>query len=584
MPRTGGGIYTKPFPDVTSGTTIASAVHNGIVADVETDLNAARPIIAGGTGAVNAVGARANLQVERATQVVTNFDSHVWEAGSFVAYTGATGGPPTPGGDTTTQHYYGIIYTDGINTTIEARGINDGLVYVRKKLSGAWGAWALDGGDKLSNTGGTITGNLQINGTLGVTGTTTLGTLNAGAGTFTTLTVTPGLTSINALSTSSINTNGNTITAGVINTTGINATGDIHTYRAGATDTGVIYLNSANSRYLFYNGTTYELPNAGLNVGGMVTAPYITATSHDGLQVTVPAGGSAARVSSTVSGVRTWTAGVNSAGQYVIADESAPATRFTIGTDGVATFNGNAVHAGAFHAANFYGTLNGSITGNANYANSAGYATSAGSAPASGGTASAANSVVTNSGSRTFSIYGYGTHLLIDDSSASLRAAEFTAYGDPNPSAIDLYMPYHTQTTNGVNGTWTNNFMCQFVSSGRYKTGIQDLSHEDADKILAFRPVTFRSKCPIDDPDQIKIGLIAEEVEDIEPRLVQYDYTPDAYENVRGKEGEPIRHNLRKDAKKQVMGLDYNAIVVLLLRKVQEQEERIARLEAKLSQ
>jgi hypothetical protein len=33
-----------------------------------------------------------------------------------------------------------------------------------------------------------------------------------------------------------------------------------------------------------------------------------------------------------------------------------------------------------------------------------------------------------------------------------------------------------------------------------------------------------------------------------------------------------------------VMGLDYNAIVSLMLRKVQEQEERIVELEAKLRQ
>jgi hypothetical protein len=538
MPRTGGGIYTKPFPDVTSGTTIASAVHNGIVADVETDLNAARPIIAGGTGAVNALGARANLQVERAMQTVTNFDSHVWETGSFFAAIGATAGPPTPAGGTTTENFFGIAYGDAVNMFVEARSLTTGLNYVRRK-TGTWSNWALDGGDKLSNTGGTITGNLQITGTLGVTGTTTLGTVNAGninsSGTIVSAALNTG-----PLSTTTITTNGNTITAGPINSgyitsTGMTANGDISTSRPAAPTTGVIFLGNSG-HYLFFNGTNYELPAGSLSVGGNVTAG-------------------------------TFNGNLNGTANYATSAGSAPAA------------GGNASYADSAGTAG--------SAGYATNAGSAGYATSAGSAPAAGGTASAANSLVTSASGRTWSVYGGGesaAQLIIDDSSAGLRAAHFTPYGANGPGTIDLYMPYHTQTTNGVNGTWTNNFMCQFVSSGRYKTGIQDLSHDDADKILAFRPVTFRSKCPIDDPDQVKIGLIAEEVEDIEPRLVQYDYTPDAYENVRGKEGEPIRHNLRKDAKKQVMGLDYNAIVVLLLRKVQEQEERIARLEAKLSQ
>jgi hypothetical protein len=62
MPRDGSGIYTTPagttaVPD----TTIESSKYNGNVADVAADLNAARPIIAGGTGANNAASACANI-------------------------------------------------------------------------------------------------------------------------------------------------------------------------------------------------------------------------------------------------------------------------------------------------------------------------------------------------------------------------------------------------------------------------------------------------------------------------------------------------------------------------------------------
>jgi len=58
MPRDGSGIYTTP-PGTTAvpDTTIESSKYNGNVADVAADLNAARPIVAGGTGATSAAGA-----------------------------------------------------------------------------------------------------------------------------------------------------------------------------------------------------------------------------------------------------------------------------------------------------------------------------------------------------------------------------------------------------------------------------------------------------------------------------------------------------------------------------------------------
>jgi len=51
----------------------------------------------------------------------------------------------------------------------------------------------------------------------------------------------------------------------------LKTTGDITAYRSGGT-TGVIFLNSAENRYLYYDGTTYQLNVASLVVGGNVTA------------------------------------------------------------------------------------------------------------------------------------------------------------------------------------------------------------------------------------------------------------------------------------------------------------------------
>ena len=97
MPRNPGtGVYTQPAPDVVAGTTIESKVYNDFVNDVELDLNTARPIIAGGTGADDAKEARDNLDAEVAMAQVTDYGTQVWESGSFYSLTSATA-PPVAG-------------------------------------------------------------------------------------------------------------------------------------------------------------------------------------------------------------------------------------------------------------------------------------------------------------------------------------------------------------------------------------------------------------------------------------------------------------------------------------------------------
>ncbi|HXJ61298.1 MAG TPA: tail fiber domain-containing protein [Verrucomicrobiae bacterium] len=159
MPRNPGtGIYTKPYPDVISDTTIESTVHNGEIADIETDLNTPRPIVAGGTGANNATTARDNLDAERAGAQVTNYDTHNWESGSFWSADGATGAPSV-------GYYFGICYILNDNNTVavHARQIGSpspGPVWVRIKHLGTWGAWTHE---FVTTTGGTMSGNLTIN-------------------------------------------------------------------------------------------------------------------------------------------------------------------------------------------------------------------------------------------------------------------------------------------------------------------------------------------------------------------------------------------------------------------------------------
>lgn len=62
MPRSGDGVYSLP-PNTTAvpGQTIESAPYNTVNNDIANDLNTARPITAGGTGATNAADALSNL-------------------------------------------------------------------------------------------------------------------------------------------------------------------------------------------------------------------------------------------------------------------------------------------------------------------------------------------------------------------------------------------------------------------------------------------------------------------------------------------------------------------------------------------
>lgn len=62
MPRNGQGVYSlPPNTAAVAGQTIESAPYNTVNNDIANDLNAARPITAGGTGASNADDALANL-------------------------------------------------------------------------------------------------------------------------------------------------------------------------------------------------------------------------------------------------------------------------------------------------------------------------------------------------------------------------------------------------------------------------------------------------------------------------------------------------------------------------------------------
>jgi hypothetical protein len=145
MPRDGSNIYHRPAgTDGVPNFPIESSKYNAYVADVEQDLNLPRPIVAGGTGATSADGALTNLSAEKAAQIVTNWDSMVWMAGSYYAATTASGIAPVAG-----HAFAGIAYVSNATVPItdmvlEATDVTDSAnpdKYIRTMAAGVWGPW-----------------------------------------------------------------------------------------------------------------------------------------------------------------------------------------------------------------------------------------------------------------------------------------------------------------------------------------------------------------------------------------------------------------------------------------------------------
>ena len=162
------------------------------------------------------------------------------------------------------------------------------------------------------------------------------------------------------------------------------------------------------------------------------------------------------------------------------------------------------------------------------------------------------------------------------------------------------YSPFASFPTVGTTASAANAFLdnaaspknrlLRSTSSIRYKTDVEDLEHPRADAILGLRPVWYRSLAEADPSEWSYYGLIAEEVAEIEPRLVTWTYPADAYETVEetievdGEELTRVVTKLKQGAVKIPDGVQYDRLAVLLLDIAKRQEQRIAALESLINQ
>jgi hypothetical protein len=190
-------------------------------------------------------------------------------------------------------------------------------------------------------------------------------------------------------------------------------------------------------------------------------------------------------------------------------------------------------------------------------------------------------------------------------------------------SGGEVYFPGVGTTASAANAFLNNgstpaNQLLRSTSSLRYKTDVETLDHAKADAVLNLRPVWYRSKAEADRKDWSWYGLIAEEVAQVEPRLVHWSYPEDQFETIEtqteiektrevevtpavlddeGNVVEPAvtetetytetetksERKLKTDAQLAPDGVQYDRLTVMLLDIVKRQNQRIEQLEAKVA-
>ncbi len=131
----------------------------------------------------------------------------------------------------------------------------------------------------------------------------------------------------------------------------------------------------------------------------------------------------------------------------------------------------------------------------------------------------------------------------------------------------------YAETTGGsanVN-VQSDGLMQRSVSSIKYKKDVETLQDSYADALLNVRPVWYKSKCTSDNPDWGHWGFIAEELAEIDPRLVIWKTAELSYDE----QSVPVKTACEPEAE----GVQYDRFVPHLLNLIKRQQTAIETLE-----
>jgi len=156
------------------------------------------------------------------------------------------------------------------------------------------------------------------------------------------------------------------------------------------------------------------------------------------------------------------------------------------------------------------------------------------------------------------------------------------------------YIGNYSTTSSSANVNVSSGQLREVTSSIRYKTNVEDLQSSYADNVIDnLRPVWYRSKQEnTDDPaNHSYFGLIAEEVAEVEPRLVNYTHFDEDYEDVatdtytdeEGEEQTTVERRLKEDAELRPQSVQYDRLSVMLLDVIKRQKEELAALTARVA-
>lgn len=132
-----------------------------------------------------------------------------------------------------------------------------------------------------------------------------------------------------------------------------------------------------------------------------------------------------------------------------------------------------------------------------------------------------------------------------------------------------------------------SNTLLRSTSSQEYKTDIEPLESWRADAVIDQAvPIWYRSLAPADNPEWSWYGLTAEQMAEIEPRLVHWGYRPSDYEEmptyevVEGQQRQVgVDRRLKEGAVKVPDGVAYERLTVMLLDVLRREKAKVAALQ-----
>jgi hypothetical protein len=171
---------------------------------------------------------------------------------------------------------------------------------------------------------------------------------------------------------------------------------------------------------------------------------------------------------------------------------------------------------------------------------------------------------------KTWRMYSTSGSLTIDAVNDAYNATNSAIVISRSGSAIaNVGFPSVTTIAGGTAAVFDgSNNLLKSSSSIRYKVNVETLWANVAYKALDLRPIWYRSNTAVcsDPSEHSYIGLLAEEVANIEPRLVTRSHID----------------LLDANSPMQIEGIQYDRLAVMLLTIVKDQQARIEALESKI--